>query len=403
MFKGKINEALFGKCWQKVVDRHTILRTSFHIAGLKKPLQVVHREAQLPIEILDFRHMDEDGEMEEIQRLMEQDRMKDYDLTKPPLMRMALIYGKDNNFKFWWRYHHMLMDGWAFNVVLRDFFDLYESYYLHDKEPQLNPPLAFRDYIAYRKSRNTVQEEGYWRKFLQGFKPLEAIAIGAGPTEQPTSVRQGRIELDLSDLYEPVRKTAKAHEVTMNAIFHGIFALHVSRHCQGQLDVVTGSTAADRPTQLKDSQSGVGLYVNTLPIRTLVEPDMAFIDWIKTFQPIFLECFQYAASSEHDIKRWCALPKDKMIFETNFVFENMPTAKGQVLNMDFEVTGYSLESRTHYPLNFYVWPDIDMEIKIIYDKKRFSAQSGHMFLHSIRDSLERLTNNPTVKVKQILL
>src|ERR1700732_5147210 len=41
--------------WQQVVDRHAVLRTSFHWEGLDKPVQVVHREVEVPFEEHDWR------------------------------------------------------------------------------------------------------------------------------------------------------------------------------------------------------------------------------------------------------------------------------------------------------------------------------------------------------------
>ena len=47
--------APFLKAWQRVLDRHPVLRTSFHWEGLSKPVQVVHRGVELPVEHADWR------------------------------------------------------------------------------------------------------------------------------------------------------------------------------------------------------------------------------------------------------------------------------------------------------------------------------------------------------------
>src|SRR3982074_202923 len=52
--KGEFDEAAFERAWQRVVDRHSILRSSFLWEELEKPQQVVHRRVVLPIEKQDW-------------------------------------------------------------------------------------------------------------------------------------------------------------------------------------------------------------------------------------------------------------------------------------------------------------------------------------------------------------
>src|SRR5262245_47423719 len=47
--KGPLNLSAFTNAWQQVVDRHPVLRTSFHYKGLDEPLQMVRRKAKLPL------------------------------------------------------------------------------------------------------------------------------------------------------------------------------------------------------------------------------------------------------------------------------------------------------------------------------------------------------------------
>ena len=54
LLDGLLDVRSFERAWQTVLDRHTILRTSFHWNNVEKPLQVVYQNVRLPIEHLDW-------------------------------------------------------------------------------------------------------------------------------------------------------------------------------------------------------------------------------------------------------------------------------------------------------------------------------------------------------------
>ncbi len=46
--QGEFNLPAFQQAWQKIVDRHPVLRSSFHWEEIEKPLQMVSKEVELP-------------------------------------------------------------------------------------------------------------------------------------------------------------------------------------------------------------------------------------------------------------------------------------------------------------------------------------------------------------------
>src|SRR5437773_1669320 len=51
---GGLDTSAFKRAWEHLIDRHPVLRTSFHWEGLEEPLQVVHSGASLPFECHDW-------------------------------------------------------------------------------------------------------------------------------------------------------------------------------------------------------------------------------------------------------------------------------------------------------------------------------------------------------------
>src|SRR2546430_16303581 len=55
MLHADLHVVAFQRAWQKVVDRHPILRSAFIWQNVAQPLQVVGRQVRLPLEQHDWR------------------------------------------------------------------------------------------------------------------------------------------------------------------------------------------------------------------------------------------------------------------------------------------------------------------------------------------------------------
>ena len=64
---GHLDRDAFWRAWQGVVDRHPVLRSTFHWDGINKPVQTVHRSVPLPRHEVDWRGLPR-AEQDEIGR-----------------------------------------------------------------------------------------------------------------------------------------------------------------------------------------------------------------------------------------------------------------------------------------------------------------------------------------------
>ena len=95
------------------------------------------------------------------------------------------------------------------------------------------------------------------------------------------------------------------------------------RDC-GEKDIVFGATVSGRPTELENVESMIGLFINTLPIRVVVNPGDSLISWLQQLQNQELEIRQYEYSPLVEIQRWSEVPRDLPLFDSILVFENYP-------------------------------------------------------------------------------
>src|SRR5262249_11951896 len=116
--EGELDGKAVQDAWGIVVSRHAPLRTSFVWERLEKPYQVVHRELDLDFTRYDWSMLAAADQDERRRSFLAQDRARLFDLTQPPLMRVALIALAPRVHRLIWTFHHIVLEGWSAAIVL---------------------------------------------------------------------------------------------------------------------------------------------------------------------------------------------------------------------------------------------------------------------------------------------
>src|SRR6185369_6100218 len=103
----------FERAVARVVARHAMLRTSFDLTTYSEPLQFVHRNAVLPVKVVDLRHLSYDEQQEELERFWSFERKQLFDISHPSLMRFHLHRRSDETVQLTLTEQHAISDGWS--------------------------------------------------------------------------------------------------------------------------------------------------------------------------------------------------------------------------------------------------------------------------------------------------
>ena len=143
---------------RQVMARHDILRTGFwSSAQLGHPLQIVHRQVDLPVRVLDWR--DRDAAESALQVLVDGDAAQDFDMLRAPLMRVTLVRLDDQRMQLIWTRHHILMDGWSNSRLLGEVFQAYHGQAL------VGAAGRFGEYIRWLEAQSQKELEEVRAKF----------------------------------------------------------------------------------------------------------------------------------------------------------------------------------------------------------------------------------------------
>src|ERR1051325_7729747 len=301
--EGKLNVTTLTRAWAAIVQRHSIMRTGFVWKEQGEPLQVVLRHVDVPTEQYDLRSSSDAAA--KLNSYLKADRLRGFDLVKPPLVRLALFQTADSEYQFVWTLHHILMDGWCQPIVDRELFALYRAFD-SGTEPVLPPVRPYRDYVWWLKQQDAGAAERFWRDTLQGFHRPTAL----GKETDPEIVDVGderygthRVLMPAATT-EKIRTLVRDHRVTLSTLVQGVWALLFHRK-SGKPEVVFCITLPGRPAGLKGVDKMVGLFVNTVPLRIAIDRKRSLWSWLEQLQAKHLELrqFEYCSSGQRSEER----------------------------------------------------------------------------------------------------
>jgi acyl carrier protein len=400
---GDLDTSALNRAWRQVIGDHPILRTSFFWRGLDNPVQIVHRNAELPVEHRDWQDLDGRRQREELALLLDSDRYAEFNLSEAPLLRLYIIQTSKRSYYLVLSFHHLALDGWSLSAVIDKVFSCYEAFCC-GRQVNLESSRAYRDYIAWLQERDLSFAASFWREELRGFSsPVQLLFDrGAGSSfKQKAAWQQQQIELSDEQTYA-LKLAARNRGLTLSTVVQGAWALLLSRYSARE-DVVFGVIASGRTADLEGVESMVGLLINTLPVRVQVDPGNRLTDWLDRLQSRQLDARQYEFSPLAQIHQWSELPPHQPLFETILVFENYPlkAALGrEFAGMIFEQVDF-IGARTNYPLAILVFPEDHLSVLAVHDPHRFDAGDIEKMLRDLCSLLTGIAGDPEQTVASL--
>ena len=235
-----LDEAQFIRAWQRVAERHPVLRSRFRWEGVAQPMQDVIERVQIPVERLDWRTLAEAERQQRFQALLDREHTRGFELDQAPLMRLVLVRAAEREHWVLWTTHHGFLDGRSRFLLWQEVFTFYEAF-LRGGDADLPLPRPYRDYIEWLRKFDYASAKTYWKGVLSGYRAPTPLAVDreAEPVKKDTC---GSHEVRLSvALTSALRKRAREASVTLNVLLQGAWALLLHRYC-GESDIVFGVT-----------------------------------------------------------------------------------------------------------------------------------------------------------------
>ena len=377
-----IHEALQG-----LVDRHAMLRTTYHLAddGQLEQRTVGSEEVV-------FERYDVSGLSDALLKArVENDCKRPFDLERGPVFRSALYSAAANEHVLSLCVHHIAADGWSLAMLLEDFGALQaEAAGVDVKAPAL-PEARYVDFVELQ-SRLLASPEGqrleqYWTSRLN---PLP-VPIPL-PTDRPRPPRKSfrgatRVASAGSELANGLRRVARDQSTTLFVVLLAAFDAMLFR-LTGAEDLIVGTPMSGRTRP--EFGRAVGYFVNPVPLRTAVQAGMSFRALLASVREAVLEAIaaqQYPLSL---IVQHAQAPRDagrSPLFEIFFGMLSADAARSKAgssesARSELSVSEYPLrQMEGQFDLSLQVLErESSLDIELKYNTDLFDAATAQGFL-----------------------
>ena len=116
---GPLDAAVLERCLSEIVRRHESFRTTFPAVD-GAPAQVIHPARQVKLPVVDLSSVPAPERDAAAERIIHEEFRKSFDLTQLPLIRWTLVRLDPREHLLLHVEHHVVHDGWSFNVFLRE-------------------------------------------------------------------------------------------------------------------------------------------------------------------------------------------------------------------------------------------------------------------------------------------
>ncbi|SET96720.1 non-ribosomal peptide synthetase [Hymenobacter actinosclerus] len=402
---GELDVDVLARSLAELGRRHDILRTSFVYDKVEQPLQVVLRNRCIGLSIEDLTELSAAEAQARVVTCRQQAVAQGFDLTRDPLIRLAVLRTAATVHEFVWSYHHILMDGWCLSVLLTELREIYRATQAGLPVP-LPPPVPFGRYVKWLAQQDKAAAATYWQNYLRGYETLAALPPDQEPQPGAPLVAPEVATLHLSAT-DTARLTAWARQqqTTLNTVFQALWGILLARY-NNTTDVVYGNVVSGRPTDLPDADQIIGLFINTVPLRVSYTGHTRFDELVRQLHQDAVEAVPHHHQPLVEIQS--ATELRSQLIQHVIAFENYPVQDDllegdSVGNDPFSLDNVGGYEHTHYHLDVDVEIGQELAVTISFNPQHYSATYVHRLTGHLGRLFAQVLAEPTALVAELEL
>ncbi|MGC2775264.1 MAG: amino acid adenylation domain-containing protein, partial [Bradyrhizobium sp.] len=391
---GKLDVHRLRNALAALVQRHASLRTSFGVVGGEVVQRIEERaRASLPVRVAKS-----EADVEKFKTNL----VRPFDLHHAPLFRACLVRLTKTDHVLLLDMHHIICDGVSVDILFEDLGRLYDGQAL--KKPAGEYAEFGLWQRQFAKTAEAKKQEEYWLGLLGGDRP--ALSLPTDLPRKPTRsfagdrifARPGR------DLGARLRALVAKSRVSIYMVLLSAYYILLSKYA-GQEDVIVGTLVAGR--QAEKFRGVVGLFVNTLLLRSRPRGELEFVEYLAQVRNECLSAFENQEYQFEDLVNKIGPPRDlgrNPLFDTMFAALPYDAKVGRFAGVDFKRHELDYDiSKFDFSLTAIEQQDHQLVLEFEYCTDLFRKETIERMSSHYLNILEEVTGNPHVRLADITM
>ena len=284
--KGELEASKLEESFKYLISRYEILRTVFVNVNDSVYQQILPFETvDFTIDIMDLSSSSD--QRKELTRFLNAKEIE-FKLNQFPLFKIHLIKMNRNEHVLWFNIHHIICDGWSNNLFASEILKVYNSLFNNEKIKTSPLNIQYKDYADWVNKKNIEGFRAYWQKALSG--DIQRI-------EMPFSKRRNKQQTYNGDTVQflvgdkemaPIRELLNKNNISLFTYLVTCVKTLLYKYTK-QDDLMVGTSFSGR--NHPDLENQLGLFLNTIPLRSVVSENDTFDSFIKKEKEIITEAF----------------------------------------------------------------------------------------------------------------
>lgn len=386
---GLIDKEKIENIFNQLVNRHEALRTSFHIKD-DKLVQIINADVSFHISYMEASEQELNDKIKQF--------IQPFDLSKAPLLRVALIKISREQHIIVFDTHHIISDGVSMAIIAREFIQL-----LKGKE-LLELKLQYKDFAEWHnnflKTDTIKNQEEYWLSKLSGDLPTLELPKDYYNIKNVSIGHNYYFAID-EMLSNEMKRVAVETKSTIYMVLLAAYYVFLNK-LTSQEDIIIGLPVAGRTHA--DLENIVGVFINTIVLRNYPKRDKTWKEFLTEVKDTTLDAFEhqeYPFEEIVDKLRSGNKSKRSTIFETMFVFENVEYPKLETENLvlePFEFSGEHASAKFDLMLGAEEHKGV-LTFNFEYNTGIFREDTIREFSHKFINVLELIAENIDTKIE----
>lgn len=392
-FEGVLDVPALERAFNTILKRHEVLRANF--VNPEGEVQIVidqNRSVDLRTNTLaDYGATD----VESLEVALRSEAASSFDVASGPLFKVSLIRVDEQDHILFLMIHHLVFDGWSFDLLLREMCALYNAYSQGMGNPLPALPVQFQDFALWQ--RDWLQSEAmnehldYWKERLAGELPVLNLPTDfERPHTQPHRSEGVKFDIDETAV-EALESMAVRHKTTFFMVLLSLYVLMLHRFSRQSDLIVNVPVYARNQDELSDL---MGPMINVLVCRFQLTDTQSFNDLVQHVKETILSAIDHQDAPFDLLVRTINPPRDPSrnpIAQTLFNYQDVRNRQDQMngirrsqINLDrvgvetdldvwFKRHGHGIQAGFEYPVELF---------------KRATVEA---FVNNFKESVQALT------------